>query len=184
MAINAINGIAVDTDSVINGISGADEVNGIAIESGGSASWTYSIAIGDTTTGEGFANDVVIIQPITLPAGDVTKLAVGVKANFGGSALKVYLADTSGNLIIDGVTSTNVTDGTYAEATVTSTPIAGGSYWVCFIAASVGAATWGYSATGSAQIKYSAAYASAPYDPQTSDGGTSTVVSVGVYVEP
>lgn len=40
MAINAINGIAVDTDSEINGISGVDEVNGLELSGGGAFSPT------------------------------------------------------------------------------------------------------------------------------------------------
>lgn len=57
MAIDAINGIAVDTDAVINGISGIDEVSGFALVSGGTAptdyvlQWRFNGDLLDTSAG-------------------------------------------------------------------------------------------------------------------------------------
>lgn len=122
-AVNARNGVSVNTGSTINGRTPNSAVNGQSLAS--SAAWTDSFSEGaiDDELIYGGGAWAYITHTISLPTGTCTKLRFKVAAYSFIKNVKLALYDASHNLVASGavsVDSTGVKEVSFAGAAVTA----------------------------------------------------------------
>lgn len=132
-----------------------------------SGAWYESLAAGDVTVGLINYTGVIRNTPVTLSAGNVTKLAVYKYTN-SGKNVRVGLYKSDRSLVVQGVITTSATG--WVEVSVTSTAVSAGAYMLVVNAVADGD-TIGYSTTISTRNSANGTYNPLP-DPLPADGGS------------
>lgn len=146
-----------------------------------SGAWAYSLQQADITGGAIIYTDILRNTPITLTAGDVTKLAAWAQAHTAGRNWRIGLYDASRNLITSGTITKSATG--WNEVSVTPVAVAAGSYIVA-LNATVSGDTVGFSTTISTRAQKSATYTSLPDPLPANDSAPSTgAFATRVYIE-
>lgn len=153
----------------------------IVISTVPAAVWAYSLQEADITgSAENYTN-IVRNSPITLTAGNVTKLAAWAATHTGGRNWRVGLYDASRNLVVQGTITKSATG--WNEVSVTPTAVSAGSYIVATNAAT-GGDNIGLSSSISTRSVKNGTYAPLPDPLPANDGGATTgAVAIRVYIE-
>ena len=139
---------------------------------GGGGAWSYSLAEGDITGGVPLTTDVLRNTPVTLPAGNVTKLAAYKQTHTSGRNIRIGLYDAGTRALVVSATITASGAG-WNEVSVSPTAVSAGAYIVA-ANATVNGDTLGYSTTVGTRAVKNATYASLPDPLPANDGGAST----------
>lgn len=125
-AVNARNGVSVNTGSTINGRTPNSAVNGQSLAS--SAAWTDSFAEGsiDDSIIYGGSSTAYTTHTITLPSGTVSKLRFKVTTFSFSAGVKLALYDASNNLVGSGAVTISATG--IAEVTLTPAAVSSGDH--------------------------------------------------------
>lgn len=146
-----------------------------------SGGWYESLAAGDVTAGiENYTNSLRN-SPVTLGAGNVTKLAAYKYTHSYGWDVRIGLYKASDrSLVVQGVITTTGTG--WNEVTVTSTAVSAGSYLLACTGVA-GLDKIGISSTVGTRAYYYVAFNPLP-DPLPTDQGSETgALALRAYVE-
>lgn len=153
----------------------------IVISTTPTAAWAYSLQQADITgSGENYTS-VMRNSPITLTAGNVTKLAAWAATHTAGRNWRVGLYDASRNLVVQGTITKSATG--WNEVSVTPTAVSAGSYIVATNAAT-GGDNIGLSSSISTRSLKNGTYSPLPDPLPANDGGAVTgAIAIRVYIE-
>lgn len=153
----------------------------IVISTTPTAAWAYSLQEADITgSAENYTN-IVRNSPITLTAGNVTKLAAWAATHTAGRNWRVGLYDASRNLVVQGTITKSATG--WNEVSVTPTAVSAGSYIVATNAAT-GGDNIGLSSSISTRSLKNGTYSPLPDPLPANDGGAATgAIAIRVYIE-
>ena len=148
---------------------------------GGGGAWYESLAGGDVTVGVAIVTGAVRNSPVTLSAGNVTKLGV-YKFTNSAKSFRVGLYNASDrSLVVQGVVPGTGTG--WNEVSVSSTAVAAGSYLLAVNAVTDGDQI-GYSTTISVRMVKNATYNPLPDPLPANDAGPSTgAIALRAWVE-
>ena len=153
----------------------------IVISTTPAASWAYSLQEADITGSAENYTSVMRNSPITLTAGNVTKLAAWAATHTAGRNWRVGLYDASRNLVVQGTITKSATG--WNEVSVTPTAVSAGSYIVATNAAT-GGDNIGLSSTISTRSLKNGTYSPLPDPLPANDGGAATgAIAIRVYIE-
>lgn len=180
--IKSLTGVDATLTLASPGATGSlGDAKAIVIATTPVAVWAYSLQAADVTGGAGVYTDILRNTPITLTAGNVTKLAAYAQTHTAGRNWRIGLYDASRNLITSGTITKSATG--WNEVSVTPVAVSAGSYIVA-LNATVSGDTVGFSTTISTRASKSATYTSMPDPLPANDGAPSTgAFATRVYIE-
>ena len=148
---------------------------------GGGGAWYESLAAGDVTAGiENYTNSLRN-SPVTLGAGNVTKLAAYKYTHSYGCDVRIGLYKASDrSLVVQGVITTTGTG--WNEVTVTSTAVSAGSYLLACTGVA-GLDKIGISSTVGTRAYYYVAFNPLPDPLPTNQGSETGALALRAYVE-
>jgi hypothetical protein len=157
------------------------DAKSLVISTTPTAVWAYSIQAADVN---GFLNvndEALRNTPITLPAGNITKLAAYKYTHTAGRNWRIGIYDASRNLIVQATIVASSTG--WNEVTISPVAVSAGSF-IGAVNAVTDGDTIGYSTTiGSRAIK-NATYSPLPDPLPANDGGSATGgFAIRVYIE-
>jgi len=154
----------------------------IVISTTPTAVWAYSLQEADITGSiENYAS-ILRNTPITLTAGDVTKLAAWASTHTAGRNWRIGLYDSSRNLITQGTIVKSSTG--WNEVSVTPVAVSAGSYIMALNAVSSPGDNVGYSSSVGTRSLKNTTYSSLPDPLPANDGGPATgAFATRVYIE-
>ena len=148
---------------------------------GGGGAWYESLASGDVTAGVNNYTNVLRNCPVTLGAGNVTKLAAYKYTNSGQNVRVGLYKDSDRSLVVQGTITATGTG--WNEVTVTSTAVTAGSYLLAVNAVADGDQL-GYSTTIGTRAGKNGTYDPLPDPLPANDGGSSTgAIALRAWVE-
>ena len=180
--IKSLSGVDATLTLASPGATGSlGDAKAIVIATTPVAVWAYSLQAADVTGGAIVYTDILRSTPITLTAGNVTKLAAWAQTHTSGRNWRIGLYDASRNLITSGTITKSATG--WNEVSVTPVAVSAGSYIVA-LNATVSGDTVGFSTTISTRASKSATYTSMPDPLPANDGAPSTgAFATRVYIE-
>lgn len=153
----------------------------IVISTTPAAVWAYSLQQADITGSSEVYTNILRNTPITLTAGNATKLAAWCASHYAGRNWRIGLYDNSRNLLAEG---TIVKTGTgWNEVAITPVAVSAGAHIIALNAVTGGDFT-GYSATIGTRSLKNGTYTSMPDPLPANDGGSATgAFATRVYIE-
>lgn len=180
--IKSLTGINATLTLASPGATGSlGDAKAIVISTTPTAVWAYSLQQADINGTSSITTAVLRNTPITLTAGNVTKLAAWVASHTGGRNWRIGLYDNSRNLLAEG---TIIKTGTgWNEVSVTPVAVSAGAHIMALNAVTDGDFT-GYSTTIGTRALKSTTYTSMPDPLPANDGGNSTgAFATRAYIE-
>lgn len=180
--IKSLSGVDATLTLASPGATGSlGDAKAIVISTTPAAVWAYSLQQADINGTSSITTGVLRNVPITLTAGDVTKLAAWCASHNAGRNWRIGLYDNSRNLLAEGtIVKTGIG---WNEVSITPVTVSAGSYIVALNAVTDGDLT-GYSTTIGTRSLKSATYTSMPDPLPANDGAPATgAFATRVYIE-
>ena len=153
----------------------------IVISTTPTAVWAYSLEEADITTSSSIFTTILWNTPITLTAGDVTKLAIHKATHTSGRNVRIGLYDGSRNLLTSATITCTATG--WNEVSITPVTVTAGSYIIGLNAVTDGD-TISRSSSISTRALKNGTYTSLPDPLPANDGGASTgALATRAYIE-
>lgn len=180
--IKSLTGVDATLTLASPGATGSlGNAKAIVISTTPTAVWAYSLQAADINANLSMNDELLRNTPITLTAGNVTKLAAYKTTHTTGRNLRIGLYDNSRNLIVQGTITCTATG--WNEVSVTPTAVSAGSYIMAVNAVTDGD-TVGYSTTIGTRAGKNATYAPLPDPLPANDGGAATgAFATRAYIE-
>lgn len=179
--IKSLTGVDATLTLASPGATGSlGNAKAIVISTTPTAVWAYSLQAADITgSGENYSN-ILRNSPITLPAGNVTKLAAWAATHTAGRNWRIGLYDASRNLVVQGTITKSATG--WNEVSVTPTAVSAGSYIIATNGVT-GGDSIGFSSTISTRsIKNGVTTLPNPL-PANDGGAAAGAIATRVYIE-
>lgn len=154
----------------------------IVISTTPAAVWAYSLEAADINSSLEAYTSVLRNTPITLTAGDVTKLAAWASTHTAGRNWRIGLYDGSRNLLAEGTIVKSATG--WNEVSITPVTVSAGSYIMAMNAVTGPGDFIGYSTSVGTRALKNTTYTSMPDPLPANDGGSATgAFATRVYIE-
>ena len=180
--IKSLSGVDATLTLASPGASGSlGNAKAIVISTTPAASWAYSLQEADITTSSSIFTTILWNTPITLTAGDVTKLAVHKATHTSGRNVRIGLYDGSRNLLASATITCTATG--WNEVSITPVTVSAGSYIIGLNAVTDGDTISRSSSISTRSLK-NGTYTSLPDPLPANDGGASAgALATRVYIE-